>query len=43
MFILSGILTIVVAVVGYALPRVRHLETELPDHIEDDEPALRDQ
>ena len=35
MFIFSGALTVILAFVGYALPRVRNLETELPDHVED--------
>jgi len=35
MFILSGMLVAVMAVVGYALPKIRNLETELPDHLED--------
>jgi MFS family permease len=33
MFILSGLLVVAVAAIGYALPRVRRLEDELPDHI----------
>jgi DHA3 family macrolide efflux protein-like MFS transporter len=36
MFIVTGLLTAVIGVVGYLMPRVRNLETELPDHIEDD-------
>jgi DHA3 family macrolide efflux protein-like MFS transporter len=43
MFIVSGILVLIIAIVGYALPRIRHLETELPDHIEDDEAHASDQ
>jgi MFS family permease len=35
MFILSGLMVVVIAAIGYALPRVRNLETELPDHIEE--------
>jgi hypothetical protein len=23
------------AVIGYAIPKIRHLETDLPDHIEE--------
>lgn len=33
MFVLNGLFTALLGVVGYALPRIRHLETELPDHI----------
>lgn len=39
MFIVTGLLTAIIGTVGYALPRVRNIETELPDHIEDDEPS----
>lgn len=35
MFIVTGVLTTLLGVVGYMLPRIRNLETELPDHIED--------
>jgi hypothetical protein len=35
MFILSGLLVAIIAAVGYALPRIRNLESELPDHVED--------
>jgi hypothetical protein len=34
MFIVTGLLTAVIGVVGYLMPRIRHLETELPDHVE---------
>jgi DHA3 family macrolide efflux protein-like MFS transporter len=37
MFIVAGLLTVLFGGLGYALPRVRNLETELPDHIEEDE------
>jgi len=33
MFIVSGIATAILGGIGYALPRVRHVETELPDHV----------
>jgi len=33
MFVVSGALTGVVALVGYSLPRVRNIETELPDSV----------
>lgn len=32
MFVVSGALTVAVALVGYSLPRVRNIETELPDY-----------
>jgi hypothetical protein len=35
MFILSGMLVALMAVIGYAIPKIRHLETDLPDHIEE--------
>jgi hypothetical protein len=35
MYIVTGMLTAVLGIVGYLLPRVRHLETELPDYIEE--------
>lgn len=38
MFILAGLLVTVMSAIGYSDPRIRNLETELPDHI-DDEPA----
>jgi len=31
--VVSGALTGVVALVGYSLPRVRNIETELPDSV----------
>jgi MFS transporter, DHA3 family, macrolide efflux protein len=34
MYIVTGLLTVVIGIVGYLLPRIRHLETELPDFIE---------
>lgn len=37
MYVLTGILTITLGLVGYARPRVRNLEAELPDQVEDDE------
>ncbi len=33
MFIITGLMTVSLAVLGYALPRIRNLEEELPDHI----------
>ena len=33
MFIVAGLLTTLIAVLGYARPRVRHLETDLPDYV----------
>jgi DHA3 family macrolide efflux protein-like MFS transporter len=39
MFVLMGLGTAVVALVGYLNPRIRHLETDLPDVIEH-EPSL---
>jgi MFS family permease len=35
MYIVTGTLTAVIGIIGYLMPRVRHLEAELPDHIED--------
>jgi len=40
MFIVTGLLTFLLGIVGYALPRVRHLETELPDYIEDEDAGV---
>jgi MFS family permease len=37
MYILTGLFTTLLGIIGYALPRVRHLETELPDFIPDEE------
>ena len=34
MYLAAGALTVLIAAVGYALPRIRNLETELPDHVE---------
>lgn len=34
MFVLAGLATVGLAVLGYALPRIRNLETELPDFVE---------
>jgi hypothetical protein len=39
MFVLMGLGTAAVSLMGYLNPRIRHLETELPDVIED-EPSL---
>lgn len=36
MFIVTGALTAPTGVVGYLMPRVRNLETELPDHVSED-------
>lgn len=36
MFIVTGALTALSGVVGYLMPRVRNLETELPDHVTED-------
>ncbi|MFH1104667.1 MAG: MFS transporter [Actinomycetota bacterium] len=33
MFVLSGVLTGAIALLGYALPRLRNVETELPDYV----------
>jgi hypothetical protein len=33
MFLLSGAGTTLMAATGWALPRIRHLETEIPDQI----------
>jgi DHA3 family macrolide efflux protein-like MFS transporter len=38
MYILAGLFTTLLGIIGYAIPRVRHLETELPDFIADEEP-----
>lgn len=35
MYIVTGAFTVIAGIAGYALPRIRHLETELPDHIEE--------
>jgi hypothetical protein len=35
MFVLAGLLTVALGIIGYALPRVRNLEDELPDYIDD--------
>jgi hypothetical protein len=37
MFILSGLLLIVASIFAYLNPRVRNIETEIPDAIPDDE------
>lgn len=37
MFIVTGLLTALIGVIGYLMPRVRHLETELPDYVDSDE------
>ncbi len=37
MYIITGLLTALLGIVGYVLPRVRHLEDDLPDYIEDEE------
>jgi len=34
MYVVAGTLTVLLGIVGYLMPRVRHLETELPDHVE---------
>lgn len=33
MFLVTGLLTMLLGVVGYLAPRIRNLETELPDHV----------
>lgn len=33
MYLIAGVLLAVVAIVGYTLPRIRNIETELPDHV----------
>ncbi|MCH7585445.1 MAG: MFS transporter [Acidobacteria bacterium] len=40
MYIVTGLLTALLGIIGYSLPRVRHLETELPDYIEDSEEVI---
>lgn len=35
MFVITGLLTTAIAAVGYLLPRIRNVETELPDHLPD--------
>lgn len=35
MLIVTGLMTVVLGIVGHLMPRVRNLETELPDHVED--------
>lgn len=44
MFIVTGLMTAVIGVIGYLMPRIRHLETELPDHVggTDERPATSD-
>jgi len=39
MYILTGILTALLGIVGYAIPKVRRLEIDLPDYIEDEDPS----
>lgn len=39
MFILAGLLITVMSAIGYAEPRIRNIETELPDHIDDETAA----
>lgn len=34
MYVIAGIVLATVAVIGYALPRIRNIETELPDHVD---------
>ena len=34
MFIVTGLMTALIGVIGYLMPRIRNLETELPDHVE---------
>jgi MFS family permease len=34
MFIVAGLLTAALGIIGYLIPRIRHLETELPDYVE---------
>ena len=36
LYVLTGLLMVILALVGYARPRVRNLEQELPDQIEDE-------
>jgi MFS family permease len=33
MFVIAGLLTTAIAILGYLLPRIRNVETELPDHL----------
>ena len=35
MFIVTGLLTVLIGLFGYLRPRIRNLETELPDHVAD--------
>jgi MFS family permease len=37
MFILAGLLTAVIGAIGYVMPRVRNIETELPDYVDESE------
>jgi hypothetical protein len=39
MFIVTGLMTAVIGVIGYLLPRVRNIETELPDYVDEDDLA----
>ena len=33
MFLVTGLMTLLLGVIGYAIPRIRNLETELPDYV----------
>lgn len=35
MFIVTGLMTAVIGVIGYLMPRIRNIETELPDYVEE--------
>ena len=40
MYVIGGLATVAIALIGYSLPRIRHLETELPDHAPEIDPGL---
>jgi preprotein translocase subunit Sss1 len=33
MFVITGLMMVLLGMIGYAIPRIRNLETELPDHV----------
>jgi hypothetical protein len=33
MFVITGVMTLILGLIGYALPRIRNLESELPDYV----------
>ena len=35
MFVIAGLLTMVLGLIGFAMPHVRNVETELPDHLDE--------